>query len=1142
MRSHPCTILTLLALGLAGCGSGGPSPLIPKAPAPPPTPGVAPPATSVAAALGGVATHAGVADSALAIYDLTLDPISLNAVANLHETRAGQASGDLFVLPVDQFFGAGDFEVLGISWRSESVDVQYAIHHPFAAPSDLAAPSTGLNRADLGFAGMVLLLADVPTTTGNTYFTDVVANTSLVTNADAYFRPAGLLDVNGNANTFPYKVLVDERGPAGSRLGISNAGDPRGNFGTDGWTSANIGSNRVSWTGYGVMHQGQTTLNTFSFDPAVLGTAPITFQIAVIARWADPVGGSPRSLHRLPPATPNLADFGYRMPHGALDCERIEYLGESGGFQTNIASSSFLRFRITDWDARGQQTTSTQLSDDLDPSHVAIGEAGLPAIQLSIPGVIGDIDAIQAWDPLTALDGNDTPYGGDPSVDSGAPGDGLFFIHDVLSAPGACVTPGDYSGMVRTVDPQTSWGTSPTTYLDSALRPLADADPSTYQAFQVTVLSDDLPPTATILGPATLESGTHPWIEISEIDDPQFDEVSVEVAWDGINYVFIRNIETPYPGILRPVEVTPRINPNPAPAQEYIRVRLRELQRDHLETILESPYELGANHPPTLSGNARFPIVSQRPGGSFSIRLPETISDIEGDPVTPVAYLRPDPSTPLGTWEPPNITGLGPFPDYGDYPFDVYLTDPAHPDQATATKLAGPFVGTIRWMRTAVWQGNMQAAGAVLGPDGSQYVLAWTRGWMDADPGLGEALQNLPYGSLSLFKLDSSGQFVWVRVLPLNSVYELSASLLGNPDGSLAIASSFDGTVDFDPGPGEEMRTGDGYDCFEVTLDSAGNLVDLWTWGGEYAEWMAAAASNAAGQHVVLGRFNGTVDFDPGPGTAILSHQNPDQMFLLRRSPGSSLDWVTAFDDQPQNIWNEIPAVTLDDSGDAAILMDWHQTLDFAPGPQEVFSTSSQPKATALVQFSPTGAFAGFQRWDFEFAGSFAHDHAGNPVVQGYFGGDADLDPGPGISFDHAANGYIPFLALFDPSFAFQRAITFLRDENNAGRLFVTPGVDGGWVVAGELGIAGASRKQGCVQLTANGELEWGNYWTGGGSYPSGELFVLTPSDGRTLVAGSGTDTNLDIGPGDAYLPILDEYGNKSGGAYVTEFDTEGRW
>ncbi|MEO7992916.1 MAG: hypothetical protein ABI743_00830, partial [bacterium] len=204
-------VLSLISLA---CGSSG-SPVAPSAThLPALTPAVVPAATSVAATLGGVASHAGVADSALAIYDLTLDPNAHSAVANLHETRTAQASGDLFVLPVDQFFAISDFEVLGVSWGDESVGIQYAIHHPFAAPTDLAAPSIGLNRADLGIAGMVLLLADVPTATGNTYFSDVIANTSLVTNADAYFRPAGLLDVTGLANTFPYKVLVDEHGPA----------------------------------------------------------------------------------------------------------------------------------------------------------------------------------------------------------------------------------------------------------------------------------------------------------------------------------------------------------------------------------------------------------------------------------------------------------------------------------------------------------------------------------------------------------------------------------------------------------------------------------------------------------------------------------------------------------------------------------------------------------------------------------------------------------------------------------------------------------------------------------------------------------------------------------------------------------------
>src|SRR5207247_2009863 len=119
------------------------------------------------------------------------------------------------------------------------------------------------------------------TATGNTYFDQgatgkVIANTSLIVNADAYYTPAGLLTFAGIANTFPYKLLVDETpGGTGSRAGISNGGNVTGNFGADGWTLSELGSTTPynKWTGFGVLQQGQTTTNTLKLDRTTLASS-----------------------------------------------------------------------------------------------------------------------------------------------------------------------------------------------------------------------------------------------------------------------------------------------------------------------------------------------------------------------------------------------------------------------------------------------------------------------------------------------------------------------------------------------------------------------------------------------------------------------------------------------------------------------------------------------------------------------------------------------------------------------------------------------------------------------------------------------------------------------------------------------------
>ena len=83
------------------------------------------------------------------------------------------------------------------------------------------------------------------------------------------------------------------------------------------------------------------------------------------------------------------------------------------------------------------------------------------------------------------------------------------------------------------------------------------------------------------------------------------------------------------------------------------------------------------------------------------------------------------------------------------------------------------------------------------------------------------------------------------------------------------------GTGDFDPGAGTTNLTTNGStvgdDVFVSKLDSAGDLVWAKNFGGtEYAKGFSVAV-DSSGNVYTSGEFEGTVDFDPGAGTANLT-------------------------------------------------------------------------------------------------------------------------------------------------------------------------------------------------------------------------------------------------------------------------------
>ncbi|MEO7994221.1 MAG: hypothetical protein ABI743_07455, partial [bacterium] len=292
-------------------------------------------------ALGPVALQGDLVQSALGVYDLALDPVLVTATASLAETRQATQNDDLYLLPIDRFLRSDSFRVISFTETATTLDLTWRFTHPFKAPVSPVGTPNGSNRADLGVAGLMVLATDVLSATGHTYFDEsgtgggrVIAETDLAVNPDLYYQPGGLVTTTTLTNTYPAQVLVDESGSGGSRVSMPNGGDPTGNFGADGWTRDEFGPNNDGWTGFGVIHQGQASQRTLSLDKAtLLAQGTTNFDVLIIAKYNDPRGGAngaERRSNRLPPATPDFTKFAYRMPHGALDAQRLIFEGASG--------------------------------------------------------------------------------------------------------------------------------------------------------------------------------------------------------------------------------------------------------------------------------------------------------------------------------------------------------------------------------------------------------------------------------------------------------------------------------------------------------------------------------------------------------------------------------------------------------------------------------------------------------------------------------------------------------------------------------------------------------------------------------------------------------------------------------------------
>jgi hypothetical protein len=150
--------------------------------------------------------------------------------------------------------------------------------------------------------------------------------------------------------------------------------------------------------------------------------------------------------------------------------------------------------------------------------------------------------------------------------------------------------------------------------------------------------------------------------------------------------------------------------------------------------------------------------------------------------------------------------------------------------------------------------------------------------------------------------------------------------------GNVYNSGRFGGTVDFNPGAAVYNLSAAGVDPYVVKLNNSGSFI--WAkqfpcafYKGNDAHEITVAPGLGI---IVTGRFESTVDFDPGPSSYYLT------------SAGSWDNFITVLDTAGNFIWaNQIGGNTLDNSvnsvadaqGNVYNAGFFQATADFDPGP-----------------------------------------------------------------------------------------------------------------------------------------------------------------------------------------------------------------
>ncbi len=312
----------------------------------------------------------------------------------------------------------------------------------------------------------------------------------------------------------------------------------------------------------------------------------------------------------------------------------------------------------------------------------------------------------------------------------------------------------------------------------------------------------------------------------------------------------------------------------------------------------------------------------------------------------------------------------------------------------------------LKWAKTAGSVGSDRPQGIAVDANKNVIITGMYGGTVDFDPGPATSTLSSSGSTWDVYvlKLDSMGNFLWVRGIGGSANSDIGAAVKTDASGNVFVTGSFDGTVDFDPGSGvSNLVSLGGYnDAFVLKLNASGNFVWVKQFGGPDSDVGTDVTVDGAGNVIAVGGFQSTVDFDPGTGSYPLTAPGTSSV-----SAGNQQGYIVKMDNAGNFIWaggilgggfSLARSVITDATNDIYFCGNFNGTKDFNIGPGTYTMTSSSGQSSSyIMKVTAAGNFVwakGSGQGPNSQANDIALDGAGNLYATGNYGLGFDFGPG----------------------------------------------------------------------------------------------------------------------------------------------------
>jgi hypothetical protein len=228
-------------------------------------------------------------------------------------------------------------------------------------------------------------------------------------------------------------------------------------------------------------------------------------------------------------------------------------------------------------------------------------------------------------------------------------------------------------------------------------------------------------------------------------------------------------------------------------------------------------------------------------------------------------------------------------------------------------------------------------------------------------------------------------------------------------DGNFIIVGGFNGSIDFDPGPGEVEDFAGTTDLFVVKLNSDGEY--LWSYaldgGGFMDEEIAKYVDvDSDGNIFVAGIFNNSQDFDPGPDAQYLYASEWDDVFVIKLTPDGELMWAKDFGGTNSEY---VYDMQVKPDGTVYLCGTFNESCDFDPGPETHIVNSEGYQDGYIAVFDSDGNYLWAKTYgtdQSESCGSICLGDEGDFYLSGTSSHDSiNLDPGVSDIYHYSEDG-----------------------------------------------------------------------------------------------------------------------------------------